>query len=944
MTTADGRADALARALMTAASDAAALSALWPQADVLPDCELAWALKRACDAAWTTEPPATLKAAALLEQLALRRPSAAVAALAAWARGIALLAQGQMEEALAALVQAGDRFAARQQPYEQAQTQVACVMALAMLGRFDEAIACGARARAQFDAAGDSRAAGKVELNLGNIAARRDLQAQAIGHYTQALTRFAAAADIELETMATKGLADMHARRHEFETAEALYRKARASAEAGGFVVVTASIDRDLGGLEMSRGRYDLALRHLERSCRGYAGLGVPHYLAVAEESLGDVYLELNLLPEALALYERSLATYEAAGLATDRAWALSQRGRALTLLGRHDRAAASLAQAQAAFANDGNDTGAALVRLWLAELALQRREWAAAADHAAAAEAPLRAARQMGWVLHAVALRAEALRGAGDAQQAEAVARALRERADEMMLPPAQRRSRELLGLLARDRGDAIEARRCFEAVVESIESQRGTLPREEFRAAFLGDNLLPYRELVRLELDDAGPRAAEGALHWVERARARSLADSIDGSDDARSDSADPATREVARLRLALNHCYRSLARPSDDGRDDAAQLLERARGIEQRLLEASRRSVLGTPAAMTTGAVLDLAALHAALGDHSALVEYFSLDDALLACVVADGRVGVTRLPASVDQVHALIEQLRFQTDTLRHGAARMAHRLPELQQRALHHLQRAHAALWAPLATQLGTRRAVVVPHGALHYLPFEALHDGRRHEVERRELCRAPSAAVLLRCLARPRRRFDSALVLGHADARLPHVQREIDAVAARFAVAHVLRDGDAGSAALRAPGRHYDVTHIACHAQFRNDSPRFSALHLADGAFTVRDAAGLRLASALVTLSACETGISAVMPGDELIGLTHAFLSAGAGRVLASLWTVQDEAAAGFMQRFYERLRSEREPARALRATQVETLGLLPHPYFWSAFTLHGGW
>ena len=338
-----------------------------------------------------------------------------------------------------------------------------------------------------------------------------------------------------------------------------------------------------------------------------------------------------------------------------------------------------------------------------------------------------------------------------------------------------------------------------------------------------------------------------------------------------------------------------------------------------------------------------MLDLEALHRALGEHSALVEYFAVDDALLACVVAGGAVQTVPLPAQLPQVQAAVEQLRFQIDALRHGVQRLAHRLPELQRRALAHLQRLHAALWAPLAPLLGERRAVVVPHGVLHYLPFAALHDGERHEVERRELCRAPSAAVLLRCLQRSTTRFERALVLGHADVRLPLVRAELRAVAARFADARLLQDGAAGADALRAAPA-IDLLHIACHAHFRHDSPRFSALHLADGAFTVRDAAQLRLPCALVTLSACETGVSAVIPGDELIGLTHAFIAAGAARVLASLWTVQDEATVGFMERFYDRLRAGLAPARALREVQLETLREQPHPYLWAAFVLHGGW
>lgn len=931
------RADEIAGALMGAVP--AARGPIWQGSAAQSAPALAWALKRACDAAWTTDPAATAVAAGLAEELAARRPDGEVRALSAWMRGIAHLAQGQMEAALEALERAGEGFGAIGRPLDAAQTRISRLMALAMLGRYDDAIACGAEARAVFDDSGDSRAAGKIELNLGNLAARRDHHDDALKHYGKALSRFAAAGDIELEVMASKGLADMQARRHEFEPAEALYRQAQTSATRGGFAVLAALIEGDLGALELRRGRYDRALTSLERSRASLARLELPHELAVAEESLGDAYLELNLLPEALALYERSLASYEAAGAVTDRAWALSQRGRALALLGRHQAAAASLAQAEQAFADEDNPTGAALVQLWLAELALRRREWASAAQHAAAGEPALLAARQVSAVLQARLLRAEALRQSGDAAQAEQVARAACIDADELNLTPAQRRARVLLGLMARERGDADEARRYFEAAVESIESQRGTLPSEEFRAAFLGDNLLPYNELVRASLDSGD---AERALHWVERARARALADALDSSerDDA---SADPAQRESARLRRQLNDCYRMLARPGDE--DEAAGWLDQARRLEAALLEAGRRSALGgARAAPATGpAVLDLAALHRALGEHSALVEYFSIGDTLHAFVVADGCVHAVRLPAGLPEVQTAIEQLRFQTDTLRHGALRLAHRLPELRQRALHHLQALHAALWAPLAPLLGPRRAVVVPHGALHYLPFEALHDGQQHEVERRELCRAPSAAVLLRCLGQPPRTWQTALVLGHADERLPQVRTEVEAVTARFAGARALHGSAATGAALQtAEGA--DVLHIACHAQFRNDSPRFSALHLADGAFTVRDAARLRLAGSLVTLSACETAISAVMPGDELIGLTHAFISAGAARVLASLWTVQDEAAAGFMPRFYDRLQAGGQPGPALRATQIETLARHPHPYFWAAFTLHGGW
>jgi len=134
------------------------------------------------------------------------------------------------------------------------------------------------------------------------------------------------------------------------------------------------------------------------------------------------------------------------------------------------------------------------------------------------------------------------------------------------------------------------------------------------------------------------------------------------------------------------------------------------------------------------------------------------------------------------------------------------------------------------------------------------------------------------------------------------------------------------------------------VLHLACHGQFRPDNPLFSSLQLADGWLTVRDTYNLELNCGLVTLSACETGVNAVAPGDELIGLAHGFFSSGAPSLLVSLWTVDDESTAALMTSFYTRLRAGDRPAAALRHAQCELLHDHPHPFFWSPFVLLGRW
>jgi CHAT domain-containing protein len=232
----------------------------------------------------------------------------------------------------------------------------------------------------------------------------------------------------------------------------------------------------------------------------------------------------------------------------------------------------------------------------------------------------------------------------------------------------------------------------------------------------------------------------------------------------------------------------------------------------------------------------------------------------------------------------------------------------------------------------------------VPHGALYYLPFQALHDGESYLIERREVSFAPSAVVLQQCLSRAGNGFETALLLGVADEQIPRVHEELQSLDGLFASVKRFTNEAATSEALRRNSADVDVIHVACHAQFRSDNPLFSSLVFSDGWFTARDAYRLKLNCGLVTLSACETGMNAVAPGDELMGLARGFLSAGSSTVMMSLWTIDDEATAELMTRFYRELAVTKSPAAALRAAQTDLLKQKPHPFFWSPFILVGRW
>jgi CHAT domain-containing protein len=116
----------------------------------------------------------------------------------------------------------------------------------------------------------------------------------------------------------------------------------------------------------------------------------------------------------------------------------------------------------------------------------------------------------------------------------------------------------------------------------------------------------------------------------------------------------------------------------------------------------------------------------------------------------------------------------------------------------------------------------------------------------------------------------------------------------------------------------------------------------FSALKLHDGWLTAADVMQLDLKDILVTLSACESGRSTVLQGDEVIGLPRAFLGAGAAAVVVSLWLVQDESTVTLMTHWYNGLNEGMGRATALRAAQRALRERHPHPYYWAPFVLIG--
>lgn len=940
----------LAEQLVTA--DDIERRALLKRHAALLNVRLAHSLKSLFDDSKNSDPARAGRAVAALDALSHSTNHLEITALAHWTGGIfALLIDGQAERAIAELDQAAALFAAIDQPLMAGATQVSKLHALAILGRYDEALECGIKARDIFIAQEDESAAGKIEHNLGNIYFRRDAYQQAETFYRAARARFEARHDEQQLAFVETSLATALIFQHKFRDATELYQEALGRAEAAGLVVAQAVIECDLGCLALFQGRYDQALDFLERSRRRYAALGMTHESAIAEQELADAYLELNLAPEAAAIYAQVTPTFASLGMRAEQARALACHGRAALLMGRIKESRALLAEADALYAAEGNPVGEAMVALAEAQLYHSAGDDRAAARLAERAETPLAEANTWQRALLARWLRGEAARAQGQAGEARTLFDATLGEAERHTLPQIMQRCHTSLGLLAASTGDLATAEAAFRRAVAVVEDLRAQLPSDEFRTAFVSDKLTPYTELVRLCLASPSPRVTE-ALGYVERAKSRALIDMLSGAVQIHLQPRDQFEADLLarleELREELNWFYSQINRPPDAEAPRSPAITAALHGDlrerEGKLLEIMRQLQQRGQGLLAPVEPPDIARLQRQLGADTALVEYFSLDGQLLAFLVTNESVEVIGNLAQESEVAAALDRLRFQINSLRYGAARMQSHLDQLAQRTRHYLKALHLLLLSEVEARIGQRRLVVVPHRTLHYVPFHALFDGASYTIERREVCYAPSAGVLSHCLGLPERPIKRALLVGVPDAQAPRVRDEVLALETLFDEAIVLLGEAATTAALNQHAETADVLHLACHGNFRADNPLFSSLKLADGWLTVRDAYGLDLDCDLVVLSACETGVSAVAPGDEIIGLARGFFSAGAPSLLLTLWTVDDEATADLMAFFYQRLLAGDGPAAALRWAQRKMLERKPHPFFWSPFILLGRW
>lgn len=917
---------------------------------------------------------------------------AALRAEALLARAHAHRLAGQHAEALADYDCAAEAFRAARQPIGAARTAAGALDSLRYLGRTDEALRRARAARRVFKAHDEPVRAAVLDMNLAGLHFHQDAYARALRVWARARPVLDSAGRVEDVASLDNNAANALTQLDRLREAEALYRASRAFYAARGARAAVAGIDVNLGYLAFRQGRYGAAVDTLRAAAEAFDALGNVPLALVTRLDLAEAYLALNLLDEALELAAEQRRLAEGQALPNYGARARFYQATALGRLGLHEPALRELAVAEAEFAALENTVWRTRCTVGRAALLVvvgasdRLREALALARKAARGFQRLGLpSRQAGALL----VQAQALLAVGDAAAAERVARTALALAERLGVPWLLFACRYAHGRALQALGKPAAAFAAHVAAAEALERVRAELRPEELRISLVSDKLDVYQQLVLLCLDRAAAGEAgaeEEALEYAERAKSRVLAEQLAGALEVPLDRASVAAQDartlerMRQLRDELNGLYARLAEsggsPSPpvraariesalrrrrvaSGRDTTVQRLRRQTATReaelvrlQRRLEPAGHALadhlgLGLGLRPAGGARSALAALRQQLPADLAVLEYFQAGDELVCFSLAAERLSAKRI-GSIAAVNELVERFDYQVRKFHLGAAYLAAHAPHLQAGAEAVLRALYRAVLEPALAALppSVRRLVVVPHGALHYVPFHAFIQPCGEPVlQVFEVSYAPSASALAWCLGQPGLPAagpERPLVLGVADETLPHVAGEVDALCRLLRAPRVLRDGLATTAGFLAHAPRADAIHLASHAVFRADNPLFSALRLSDGWLALYDLYACHLPARLVTLSGCQTGVSQVRSGDELVGLSRGFFQAGAACLVVSLWAVNDASTARLMEAFYRRLCAGQRPTPALRGAQAELRQSYPHPYHWAPFVVIG--
>jgi CHAT domain-containing protein/tetratricopeptide (TPR) repeat protein len=470
-------------------------------------------------------------------------------------------------------------------------------------------------------------------------------------------------------------------------------------------------------------------------------------------------------------------------------------------------------------------------------------------------------------------------------------------------------------LGSLHREMGEPDIALDYFHQALALAESIRARLTTPITQASYRTTIEKLYLAPLSIHLERG---EAELAFTAAERARSRVLADLLAGQEAKPQTDLPPYLLEQrADLRHLLDQAYAADKPPAN------------LAGLEMALADLDRQIELLDPSYAGLEAVAPLTAEEVCerLPPETALLTYVPDDQDRLWILLATA-AGIEARPVAKLSMSWLRDYLASCLDGPRRGG--LLPKLPSghLGQPTL--FPSLYQSLIAPVLDLLQAAHTIyIVPFGPLHYLPLGALTPTVNQPppllAADRRVIYAPSATILFNyCHTRSASPHQSLLAVAPQDEQLQFTTGAAQAIAAQGQGTVLIEGAATRQAFLSEAGQHRLVCFLG-HALFDHQHPMSSRLKLADSTLHASEMLReLRLQADLVILSACETGRSHVLRGDEILGLSRAMLYAGTPSLVVTLWPVHEIPTRLLVEKFIGDLLAEArfDPARSLAATQ----------------------
>ena len=889
------------------------------------------------------------KAAETAEWLAVHLKDDCLRGLSLRARANVLHVSGETAESVAAYERAVELFEVAGDEQEVALTQSSGIQAMGYLGRYDQALKWANAAGKTFRRLEDRLRLARLEDNIGAMLYRQDRFEEAYEQFQSAYTQLCEVGEPQDVAHCLGNLATTNISLNRFVEAEKDYREARHWCEKAELPLLLAEFDYNLAYLHFLRGNYTEAIELYRATRLKCEETGERYLEALCDLDESEIYLELNLVEEAIRAAEAAFQGFDHQGKGYE-------KGKALVLLavgrarqGRLVLCIALLDEARQVFAAEGNRLWVAISDLYRA-VALFREGRRFEAERLAAAALEVFAA--VGRPVKAAAcdlLLARLRLQGGDLQSARGACTSALERVHTLDLPNLEFQANFIHGLIDETAGDLESAIEYYKSSQALLELWRHRVGAEDLKMPVLEDGLQVYESLISV-LGENEREGAESALFgYIENAKARQFSDLIAfrGLElPAKKAPRSVRAERVRRLREELNWYYRRLDLHEVAKEEQSAEQLEQLRTLSRRSeeelaqtmseLEATDREFTLLQGATTTG----VEEIRSTLKEGTQLLEYYVARDTVFACLLDRESLEVspvTLAPKARDLQQQFLRELERVRS--RAGKVRGEERLPPGLRAVLQELYR---ELVEPFENRLIGGHLVIIPHRFLHKIPFHALLDGDSFLMDRLGISYSPTAQVFQLCQSRDYPAAEKDVVLAAGGSARTQGELNAAAVARALPKATVLEGEAASIENLKLHGRRCRILHLETRANFRQDNPMFSTLQLAGGRLSFFDLFGFSLETDLTVVSGMGSDLDRITEAHEWTGLAHGLVYAGSRAVLLPLWDLPPQEAERFLIPFYRRLADSGDRVSALKQTMLEIRERTRHPYFWASFVLIG--